>query len=121
MGSSSWTSSQRDTVSGGSQAVKTGWSSAISSLKSSAEAGLAKLSLTTSDMVKAVRESTIKMQEQYKSTSEPKQSPGEAGGEMCPQCRAQFLTVTDLIQHVETIHLRARKGASVSHCVVQPC
>eukprot|EP00246_Nothoceros_aenigmaticus_P012936 TRINITY_DN4208_c0_g1_i1.p1 TRINITY_DN4208_c0_g1~~TRINITY_DN4208_c0_g1_i1.p1 ORF type:complete len:270 (-),score=11.23 TRINITY_DN4208_c0_g1_i1:508-1317(-) len=118
MGSTPWGSSQRTAQAGVSQASKT-WTNAMSSLKSSAEAGLARLSLTTNDMVKAVKVSANKMQGQYSSSSSGQSL--SAGGEICPQCRAQFPTVGDLIHHVESFHLQGRKGASISYSLVQPC
>lgn len=81
-----------------SNTVRTGWSSAASAICSSAEAGMSKFGNFTTSMMNAVGGASNKSERQPKSNNR----------ELCPQCGAEFVSVSLLIQHVESSHNRSK-------------
>lgn len=105
-------------------AAQTGWQSASSTIRASAEAGMTKLNTFTTSMLNAVGGTSNKNQSEkdIKTGQGAKaiRPPMSAGSkEVCPQCRAQFPTVSLLIQHVETSHSTGK--ALISQEIVDLC
>ncbi|KAK9157865.1 hypothetical protein Scep_004439 [Stephania cephalantha] len=70
---------------------------AASTMRASAEAGMSKLSITTSQALQKAKDGM-----RGPSSSSSGSSTGEA--EECPQCHAKFSSIPALFQHVEKVH-----------------
>lgn len=90
----------------------TSFLNAASTVKASAEAGMAKLS----------SEMTQKWQIAKDGVGQSSSSSGSGiGKEECPQCGAKFSSVTTLIEHVEKVHERSGNRAGVKKVTIDVC
>ncbi|GLJ21688.1 hypothetical protein SUGI_0404090 [Cryptomeria japonica] len=85
-----------------SQSLSSGLFAAASNLRASAEAGMAKLSIATNDVLSKVKASSFSTQQPGHQNTQP------VLVEQCPRCGVQFNSVSALIQHVESIHEGSR-------------
>ncbi|GAB4843852.1 member of the AAA ATPase of proteins [Ancistrocladus abbreviatus] len=82
---------------------------AASTVRSTAEAGMAKLS------------------SEFQALQMTKDGPGQSsrnngnGPEVCPQCSARFSSVTSLVDHVEKVHERGNSQAGVRKVTIDVC
>ncbi|KAM7505480.1 hypothetical protein LguiB_004384 [Lonicera macranthoides] len=97
-----------------------GWVSsfakAASSVRATAEAGMAKLSSEFSQVMQTSRDGPS---QSGGSSSNGRASSGQV--ERCPQCGLRFSSVTDLVDHVEKDHERGGTRTSVMKVTVDVC
>ncbi|KAJ4977976.1 hypothetical protein NE237_008756 [Protea cynaroides] len=82
----------------------TSFRNAASSVKASASAGMAKLSIGTSQALHMARD------------VQGQSSSGIGHVEECPQCQAKFTSVTSLIEHVERVHESGSYQVTIDVC-----
>ncbi|XP_042480155.1 zinc finger AN1 and C2H2 domain-containing stress-associated protein 16 [Macadamia integrifolia] len=87
----------------------TSFLSAASSVKASAEAGMAKLSIATNQALQMAKDGI------------GPSSSGSGHVEECPQCPEKFTSVTSLIEHVERVHENGSKRAAVKKVTIDVC
>ncbi|KAB1200878.1 Zinc finger AN1 and C2H2 domain-containing stress-associated protein 16 [Morella rubra] len=89
----------------------TSFLNAASTMRASAEAGMAKLSTGISQKLQIARDGMGQ-------SSSPR---GGSGDEQCPQCGAKFSSVTTLVEHVEKVHERSGSRAGVNKVTIDVC
>ncbi|KAH9538333.1 hypothetical protein CY35_16G100700 [Sphagnum magellanicum] len=92
--------------------VLTGLQSAASSVRTSMETGMSRLSESTSDFFNKVQQNSGTETYHPPQQSRVQTSPREE----CPQCQAKFATVAQLIQHVESFHASEPSGEVLDVC-----
>ncbi len=92
--------------------VLTGLQSAASSVRTSMETGMSRLSESTSDFFNKVQQNSGTETYHPPQQSRVQTSPMEE----CPQCQAKFATVAQLIQHVESFHASEPSGEVLDVC-----
>lgn len=101
-------------------AVRTGWNSATSAIRASAESGMTKFSSLTTSVMNAVGGASDKGQSVKDSwATTATRQPKSDTRELCPQCGVQFPNVSLLIQHVEAAHNTSKPA--VSQDIVDLC
>ncbi|KAF8669308.1 hypothetical protein HU200_051646 [Digitaria exilis] len=88
------------------------WSSSLTNLKSSAEAGMQKLSIATSEAIQKAKDGISQNSSSSSSSSELV--------EACVHCPARFSTVGALIEHVEKSH-QANQQPSRGRVTIDVC
>ncbi|XP_057982115.1 zinc finger AN1 and C2H2 domain-containing stress-associated protein 16 [Malania oleifera] len=86
---------------------------AASSFRATAGAGMAKLSSEFNQALQMARDGV----------GQGSSSSGSGNGQMeeCPQCKARFSSVTDLVEHVEKVHERSGNRTGVKKVTIDVC
>ncbi|XP_010241228.1 PREDICTED: zinc finger AN1 and C2H2 domain-containing stress-associated protein 16 [Nelumbo nucifera] len=88
----------------------TSFLNAASSVRASAEAGMAKLSIATSQALQMAKDGIG-----------PSSSGSNGQVEECPQCQAKFTSVTALVEHVERVHEKGGNRAGIKKVTIDVC
>lgn len=88
----------------------TSFLNAASTVRASAEAGMAKLSTEINQKLQIAKEGM----------GQSSSSTGGIGQEECPQCGAKFSSVTTLVEHVEKVHEKSNR-AGVKKVTIDVC
>ncbi|KAG2683472.1 hypothetical protein I3843_10G031800 [Carya illinoinensis] len=89
----------------------TSFLNAASTVRASAEAGMAKLSTELSQKLQIARDGI----------GQNSCSSGRVGQEECPQCSAKFSSVTSLVEHVEKVHEASSSRTRVKKVTIDVC
>lgn len=87
---------------------------AASTVRASAEAGMAKLSTEIGQKWQIAKDGIGK-------SSNSSSSVGGIGQEECPQCGAKFSSVTTLVEHVEKVHERSGNRGRMKKVSIDVC
>ncbi|XP_062166879.1 zinc finger AN1 and C2H2 domain-containing stress-associated protein 11 [Alnus glutinosa] len=89
----------------------TSFFNAASTVRASAEAGMARLGTEISQKLQVARDGM----------GQSSSSGGGIGQEECPQCGVKFSSVTTLVEHVEKVHERSGNRAGVKKVTIDVC